>query len=66
MLNGTNASPVSCSALLEKAIEQPFPCRVVYGRRVGQYAVEVEQNRVVIPGGERDDGVVLVKRYSLP
>jgi hypothetical protein len=46
----------SYSALLEKAIEQPFPSRGVYGRRFGQYAVEIEQNRVVIPGGEREDG----------
>ncbi len=45
----------SCSALLEKAIEQPFPCRGVDARRLGQYAVKIEQNRVVIPGGERDD-----------
>jgi hypothetical protein len=44
------------SALLKKTIEQPFPSRGVQARRLGQYAVEIEQDRVVITGGKRNDG----------
>ncbi len=44
-----------CSALLKKAVEQPFPRRGVHAGRLCQHTVEVKQNRVVIPRGQSDN-----------
>ena len=41
--------------LLEKTVEKLFPGQSMHARCPGQHAVEIEQNRVVVPRGECGD-----------
>lgn len=45
-----------CRPLLEKPVEQPFPGLGMDAGGFRQDSVEVEQNRVVVPWGESNDG----------